>query len=1149
MQHRGRERGRGSGFRGGFSGRGGGGGRFGGGGRGFSNASSRGGGRGAYSGPKLPFALTREIGMEDDTSGGGGNRENDSQFDRRNNSRRHVADAAGADDGRRSGKKQKRRGARSPSPDNDEDRALFDEDDSDALAPSPSPPPPQSSSKRTKFEELLLNQAGGGSNNRSLLLAGTGAAAAEAEAALQRRLAKQLGLRGKAKQRALAQPEGLFGIRENTKKKTKVSLIPERKMKKRENSGDGEDDVPPLSDSDDDCFGLNAGIGEDESEDDEKEGAVCEGEQVSSSSDGDDDGSSESDDNDEESDSDAPPLSDSDDDCFGLNANFDDEDEDDGEDDKEAEESDKERDGEANLFSSSSSDADDADDDGSQSQSESASASERDSDDDGSQSQSESASASERDSDDGEEARQGGDTSAAASLPPQTRPTKGQYLPPAARAAAAAAAAATAAAAKKGESNVDAAAAADDEGAAVLRRVRGLLNRLAEANLRGVSRDIATLHSSSPPALVREALCSELVSAAAKGPRASAAFASAAAALVAAVAANARSTRLAAEFAASAALALEETLKGNGRAKKGMERNGGGGGGGGGGESSEPAADASAVDSTAASNLASLVCALHSVGVLRPAAIFSYLEKRFERFDRDADVAAAAAVLRASGARLRAEDPAALRGSVLAAAERAAEARSSGKLTARGEALLSLVLDVKNNRRSGSAMGGQQQQQPGTLSAATMRWLRSGASSSNSSSAAAASSSPTLGEEHYALHGVAWETLISPVKRGRWWLPSAAPAGEKKKEDEKLSARSSPSGARLAEDDEEDAENICGLETEDLLALVATQRMGSTPSRRACFCATMGAAAAADGAERLLRLPLRGAAARDVVRVPLSCALREASWNPYYSALLSRLARAKRAHRSSLVLALRDELRDAAAGGGGGENQNSDPRAAATLARLVGSLVANHAVPLSPLLPREGKRSFLSSSSAAAAARGDEAAAAAAAETARCGLSAGTPAIAALLPPRRIALWRALLRHALASAPDRAAAASPFERMSAAALAAKKNGSRNRSARDSDDELDDGFSEARLANMKKKEAKSSSASRPAFPPLDAGEACASLRSFIRRFVVPGVDGTTAASPGDAMFGNVSLDELTLRARGAERALAAGAKVAALWSVA
>ena len=157
--------------------------------------------------------------------------------------------------------------------------------------------------------------------------------------------------------------------------------------------------------------------------------------------------------------------------------------------------------------------------------------------------------------------------------------------------------------------------------------------------------------------------------------------------------------------------------------------------------------------------------------------------------------------------------------------------------------------------------------------------------------------------------------------------------------------------------------------------------------------------------------------------------------------------------------------------------------------------------------------------------------------------------LAALLPARRVALWRALLRHALAAAPDRAAAAGPFERMSSAALAAKKNGigGRNRSSNDSDDDLD-GFAEARLmgsSKRKKKEEASAAAAPSAFPPLHPSEACASLRSFIRRFVVPGVDGrgglALSSSSSTSTFGGVSLDELTLRARGAERALAAGAK--------
>ena len=79
-------------------------------------------------------------------------------------------------------------------------------------------------------------------------------------------------------------------------------------------------------------------------------------------------------------------------------------------------------------------------------------------------------------------------------------------------------------------------------------------------------------------------------------------------------------------------------------------------------------------------------------------------------------------------------------------------------------------------------------------------------------------------------------------------------------------------------------------------------------------------------------------------------------------------------------------------------------------------------------------------------------------------------------------------------------------------------------------------------NKKQEAAGNSQPAPPAFPQLDAAEACASLRSFVRCFVVPGVDGSSLTN-STTTFGGISLDELTLRARGAERALAVGAKAA------
>ena len=577
--------------------------------------------------------------------------------------------------------------------------------------------------------------------------------------------------------------------------------------------------------------------------------------------------------------------------------------------------------------------------------------------------------------------------------PATTAATTGRYVPPAARRAAAAA----------GDS---------DPHAATRRRVTGLLNRLADANLASVGREVATLYREAGGAAVRPALVATLVDAVARGPRATPAFAGVAAAFVAGVAGAARAPEIAAEFCAAVAGELE--------------------------------AAAGRADGVAAANLAAVTVALHAAGVLTPAALLDMLDARLAAFT-DTDVAAAAAVLRGGGARLRRDDPAGLKRVVLAAAAAVARARAVDTLTPRADALLSLVLDVKNNRVA-AARGSAAAAPAAAPSPAAAHWLRD------------------VGAADVAtLHGVTWGVLLAPDKRGAWWLPPAGGFEGGDGDTRGATTTTTPLDAASA----------------DLLRLATAHRMTTEP-RKAAFCVVMSATDAADAAERLLRLPLRGAAAREIVRVPVECALREAAWNPYYHHVLVRLAAAGRAHRASLRLALRDALASgeaaaaAAATTPGGDAASA--RRAAHAARLAGGLIAAHTIPLAPLL---------------------------------AGVElAGAP------PAPRVAVWRALLRTALASARSREDAAAPFERVAAAASRPPPVDRRD----DDDGEGGDTTHATRRA--------------------DVGTACGGLRVFIRRRVVPWLSEAPAGTGGP------SLDEMTLRAKAAEKALAVGQRAAA-----
>jgi hypothetical protein len=134
------------------------------------------------------------------------------------------------------------------------------------------------------------------------------------------------------------------------------------------------------------------------------------------------------------------------------------------------------------------------------------------------------------------------------------------------------------------------------------------------------------------------------------------------------------------------------------------------------------------------------------------------------------------------------------------------------------------------------------------------------------------------------------------------------------------------------------------------------------------------------------------------------------------------------------------------------------------------------------------------------------------------------------LPARRRLVWRSLVRAALAAAPGRAEAAAPFERLAAAAAhseAAAFGGGGGRGGFGGEDE---------------DECVAAGAPGPSSPAATPA-GCAALRAFIRSAVVPWLP---AAGPAPAGVGGpggptVDVDELTLRARDAERACGKGAK--------
>eukprot|EP00232_Nephroselmis_pyriformis_P028278 CAMPEP_0182860634 /NCGR_PEP_ID=MMETSP0034_2-20130328/5026_1 /TAXON_ID=156128 /ORGANISM="Nephroselmis pyriformis, Strain CCMP717" /LENGTH=210 /DNA_ID=CAMNT_0024992455 /DNA_START=348 /DNA_END=980 /DNA_ORIENTATION=- len=84
----------------------------------------------------------------------------------------------------------------------------------------------------------------------------------------------------------------------------------------------------------------------------------------------------------------------------------------------------------------------------------------------------------------------------------------------------------------------------------------------------------------------------------------------------------------------------------------------------------------------------------------------------------------------------------------------------------------------------------------------------------------------------------------------------------------------------------------------------------NTDVRRAVFCVVMGSEDYLDAFEKLLRLGLKGAQEREIIRVIMHCLLTEKGYNPYYAHLLIRLCSHEHNHKFTLQYCMWDHFRE-----------------------------------------------------------------------------------------------------------------------------------------------------------------------------------------------------------------------------------------------
>jgi nucleolar MIF4G domain-containing protein 1 len=253
---------------------------------------------------------------------------------------------------------------------------------------------------------------------------------------------------------------------------------------------------------------------------------------------------------------------------------------------------------------------------------------------------------------------------------------------------------------------------------------------------------------------------------------------------------------------------------------------------------------------------------------------------------RSDDPAALKHVLAAVQARVKSAAPAAASGgaaasasatSVLLAAEGGAPslasalgaAASAVPPTARMHVLADLVLDLKNNRRR------TEHEQLLERGAQLRKWL----------SRLASRTAGVDGVDRRLR--ISWADLVQIPERGRWWLVGSSWVGRAAAGTSSAAADAAMLGGSGGDDA---AAPDAGGSAADVALCALAQRMRmNTDIRRRVFVALMGADDADSALDRLLRLHLKGAAEREIVRVLVDCCAQEAAFNPFYAATAAAL--------------------------------------------------------------------------------------------------------------------------------------------------------------------------------------------------------------------------------------------------------------------
>lgn len=286
----------------------------------------------------------------------------------------------------------------------------------------------------------------------------------------------------------------------------------------------------------------------------------------------------------------------------------------------------------------------------------------------------------------------------------------------------------------------------------------------------------------------------------------------------------------------------------------------------------------------AGNNYALILAHLYVFKVIHCSVIYDMVRRLTESFSEQA-LEMLLSTLKVTGSKLRADDPSALRDIIQLVRTRAAESTEGTQMPPRARYLLDFIYDLQNNKhKRGVGAAAIAEEEVARLT----KWLRT-YTTEEGQAGGAAQLRP------------AWDDIVHRRLRGPWWEQGArldpilmtTLAGKR------------GSGSQIKLDNEERTDE----EYQKLMKLASKQQMG-TDVRKAIFLVMMQSEDYMDAVEKLLKLALKGAEAREIVRVAFHCCVQEKGYNPFYALLLCQLCTIDKNHQFTLRLCMWDALKE-----------------------------------------------------------------------------------------------------------------------------------------------------------------------------------------------------------------------------------------------